>query len=237
MLAPLRRSLGERILESSVHSTICKRAIHVQNPIRGAAAAQVQLNDDYIIQSIKQLKPENAPKNPPRLQQKFKSPPSPIKSQQKGKSSPKKAPASPPPAVVTPTVATPENTPSILATATQMSSPFLWNTKNILSLYPEPFEKLLPPEVEIVSRKSSRIHRWRNESLQFLEQGLKLILKIDYISLEKAKRGKGFRVRIHANWAKHIGIAIGDGPTKVHFDKAHANDSKRPLITLHCISF
>lgn len=210
MLA-LRRSLGERILETAAHTRLRKRSIHAQNPIRGAAAAQVQINDDYLVQSIKQLKTENTNRNAPPIQQKFKSPPSPIQK----KSSQQTNPSSKKESKSTPIEKSAKSKEAKLSTATEIKSPHIWNSENILSLYTEPLEKLLPPEVEIFSRKKSQTYEWRKNPLRFLEEGLKLILNFEYVSLEKTKLGKGIRVRIRANWGKHVAIAIGDGPSKV----------------------
>jgi hypothetical protein len=231
MLTPLRRSLGERILESSANGRICIRSIHVQNPIRGAAAAQVQINDDYLVKGLAQLKPQN--KRPPPVQQKFRSPPSPIQpksSQAKNKSKKQSTPAAPVAEIA-------DTKEAKLSTATQINSPYLWSRQNILSLYSLPDENVLPVKVEFVTRSRNRLqgYHWQKEPLNFLEKGLKLNLKIDYVSLEKSKLGKGYRVRILANWSKNVGIAIGDGPSKVQSHHDSTDNSKLPPKTLQYI--
>ena len=48
MLAPIRRSLGERILESSRHCRVCIRQLHDQHHVRGPAIAEAQVSEEYI---------------------------------------------------------------------------------------------------------------------------------------------------------------------------------------------
>src|SRR5271169_2236955 len=49
MLSPLRRSLGERILESSRHPCkICIRHLHDQHPVRAPATAEAQVAEEYM---------------------------------------------------------------------------------------------------------------------------------------------------------------------------------------------
>ena len=217
MLAPLRRSLGERILESSV-CKVCTRSIHSQNPIRGAAVAQVQINDEFI-----HINSKNS-KNASSIKQTFKSPPAPFAStpppkQQKSKSPPStgkhvslKAIGSTP--VAGKHAKAPKET--ILATAATMNSPYSWDADSILSRYEEPSEKLLPPKCTIKRKGSkAKVYKWHDNPLKFIEDGLHLRIKFEFISLEKLKLGNGWRVKIAANWNKNGSIAIGDGKTKV----------------------
>ena len=217
MLAPFRRSLGERILESSV-CKVCTRSIHSQNPIRGAAAAQVQINDEFIHIGSKKSK------NASSIQQTFKSPPAPFASapptrQQKLKSSPSTAKHGPLKAMGTTPVADKHaNVPKekILTTAATMNSPYSWDAHSIPSLYEEPPEKLLPPKCTIKRKGTkAKVYKWRDNPLQFIEEGLRLRVKFEFISLEKLKLGHGWRVKISANWSKNGSVAIGDGKTKV----------------------
>ena len=217
MLAPLRRSLGERILESSI-CKVCTRSIHSQNPIRGAAAAQVQINEEFIhIHSKKS-------KNASSIQQTFKSPPVPFasgppKRQQKLKSSPSTAKHVPSKDVgSTPGTDKHANVPKekIMATAATMNSPYSWDAHSILSRYEEPPEKLLAPKCTIRRKGSkAKVYMWRDNPLKFIEDGLRLRVKFEFISLEKLKLGQGWRVKIAANWSKNGSVAIGDGKTKV----------------------
>ena len=217
MLAPLRRSLGERILESTV-CKVCTRSIHSQNPIRGAAAAQVQINDEFIRIDSKKSK------NASSIQQTFKSPPAPFPSgpplnQRKPKSSPPPAKhVSLKAASSTPVTDKHANVPkeTMLATAATMTSPYSWDAHSIHSRYEEPPEKLLPPRVTIKRKGSkAKAYKWRDSSLRFIEEGLRLRIKFEFISLEKLKLGHGWRVKISANWSKNGSVAIGDGKTKV----------------------
>lgn len=258
MLAPLRRSLGERI---PAQTRICSRAIHSQKPIRGPAAAQAQISDDYLVQSITQLKPENTSKQSGPLQQKFKSPPAPVQTQalhRKAKSS--KAAVQPKPlqkqinssksnksskadkatfdtspkSVQEDSIEDIEKTKTErLATATQTSSPYLWTKENILSLYPEPVEHLLPPRISILS-KDNKHYRWRDDPLKFLE--VLGTITLEYVSLKKTKIAEGYRVRLHMNWGIQNGLAIGDGPTKVHQSLLPTNGRKLLQEMLQCTS-
>ena len=223
MLAPLRRSLGERIIESSV-CKVCTRSIHSQNPIRGAAAAQLQVNDEFINIGSKKSK------NTSSLQQTFKSPPAPFKSHQTSSTQQKfKSPTSPNSKHIplksktsekksSPTAGKDANVPKekILETAATMNSPYAWDAQSLLSRYEEPPEKLLPPKCTIKRKGSkARVYKWRDSPLKFIEDGLHLRVKFEFISLEKLKLGQGWRVKIAANWSKTGSIAIGDGKTKV----------------------
>jgi len=223
MLAPLRRSLGERIIESSV-CKVCTRSIHSQNPIRGAAAAQVQVNDEFIHIDSKKSK------NTSSLQHTFKSPRTPFKSHQPSSTLHKfKSPPSPTSKHIPLKAKASEkdiansadkhaNVPKekILETAATMNSPYSWDAQNILSRYEEPPEKLLPPKCTIKRKGSkARVYKWRDSALKFIEDGLHLRVKFEFISLEKLKLGQGWRVKISANWSKNGTVAIGDGKTKV----------------------
>jgi hypothetical protein len=223
MLTPLRRSLGERILESSQHHCkICIRHLHNQHPLRGPATAEAQVAEEYLPPLKSPQSTKGTASNFTVLQNRLsptstkrsKSAPKPLtnvaslltnpnkSTQQKtGKTTPNKA-----------AVAFPQKAPS---GTIDPASQFGFDLRKVRSTYPAPDEAVLPRRVEYLkkNRQTTVSHKveYESEPLRYIEDGLKIRTKIEFAQL----RGSGFRVRLTAAYHKDTLIAMGDGETKV----------------------
>jgi hypothetical protein len=238
MLAPIRRSVGERILESSRNCRVCIRQLHDQHHVRGPAIAEAQVSEEY----IPPLKPRStsSAKGKPidfqalqkkaEQQRKIESlmsqpkPPSPRIStvnpavtkavplaKQKKKSKQQKSPVK----ASTPAQTTTTSKPS--AAETDPSSQFGFDANKVRSTYKAPAETVLPRAIDYNKKSKTggpsilfRID-YESEALRYLEEGLKVKTKIEFAPL----RSGGYRVRLTATFHRKTAVAMGDGETKV----------------------
>jgi hypothetical protein len=240
MIGPLRRSLGERLLTST--STVCagcRRHIHIQNTLHGAAAAQVQRSaEGSILKMIREtpLKNDNPkqtqPKNPNASAQQVINPaqvkepnlaakssvsesPSSIDSTNSNKSESTKT------VKAEPKILLPTGSP--LNTAHDMGSHHMWYKPDILNLYKPPTEDEIPSSLEVIQPRSgkkktgpefvTKTYKWRDEPFLFIEEALRLAPKIHNVQLGKPTIRQ--RARLTVSWGPITHTVIGDGPTKV----------------------
>jgi hypothetical protein len=244
MLAPIRRSLGERILESSRHCRVCIRQLHDQHHVRGPAIAEAQVSEEYIppLKSRSTNSAKGKPIDFQALQRKAEA------EQQRKIEPPTSQPKPPSPRIsaVKPAVtkAVPpakqtkkskqQNSPGKASTKAQTtttskasaaetdpSSQFGFDANKVRSTYTAPAETVLPRAIEYNKKSkkggpsiSFRID-YESEALRYLEEGLKVRTKIEFAQL----RSGGYRVRLTAAFHKKTAVAMGDGQTKVfsHF--------------------
>jgi hypothetical protein len=238
MLAPLRRSVRESLLDSATHCKVCIRRIHAQNAPRGAAAAQVQVEDDFqpfvppksrSTKTQASQKSSNASvpsgKGTPIVQQpakqkvntqqqflKQQTKSSQQSSQKKGNHGRSAQPK------VLDSVASAKSAQrqSPLLTATHLDSRHVWDRKLILSLYPEPTEEKLPSRLN--KSKSAKSYSWKADPAAYLELGLRVGIKVHSVPLASDKKEAKYRVLLTATWQKDRELAVGDGSSKVkHF--------------------
>src|SRR5579859_4151811 len=204
MFKQVRRSLGERLVESSVPRPICIRRIHSQNPIRGAAAQVQQVSAPLSgIQSY-QTKPSAQNKSRKADNLWLASNSSRISSEKtKAKSVDRGEEKS-----------TQED---LLKSATSLNSPHHWDKKSISKLYEPPAEDEIPARLEKRSKpsKPTKVYDWRENPFKYLEEGLMLAVKMESVNIKRKGGAKNIRVRLSARWASHSHVAIGDGTTKV----------------------
>ena len=238
MLAPIRRSLGERILESSRHCRVCIRQLHDQHHVRGPAIAEAQVSEEYIPPlkprstssakgkpidfQVLQKKAEQQRKiEPPTSQPKPHSPrisavkPAVTKAVRPEKQTKKSKQEKPAGKASTKAETTTISKSS--AAETDPSSQFGFDANKVRSTYKAPAETVLPREIEYNKKNknggpsiSFRIN-YESEALRYLEEGLKVRTKIEFAQL----RSGGYRVRLTAAFHKKTAVAMGDGETKV----------------------
>ena len=112
-----------------------------------------------------------------------------------------------------------------------MGSPHLWFKSDILKLYTPPTDDEIPSSLEIEQPRSgkkksgpktvTKTYKWRDEPLHYLDQALKLQLKIH--SVQIGKRQVRQRVRLVVNWGDITHTVIGDGPDKVQLPFLNVN--------------
>lgn len=228
MIGPLRRSIAERLLTAnSTPCTVCYRRIHVNNVLRGAAAAaQAQtssqipvilpenlpqkLNTKAQQTPTKQSKQSKTEKQVKQVKQQVKQVNTNTKS---SKNVPKPKQASQPKAQEFKLEANPVGDP--LETAGELKSPFPWGSKEIYQLYTSPTEEEVPSRLKISYKKRGggtvkQTYEWKREPLRYLEDGLKLSLKMQRLNLSE-----GTRVKLIARWGDVIHTVIGDGKDQV----------------------
>jgi hypothetical protein len=112
---------------------------------------------------------------------------------------------------------TPKGDP--LQTATSLHSPFRWEKSDILRLYEPPTEEEIPAQLGSRSRGHTKGPRyaWKEGPLQYLDRGLRLIVKVEVVNLKQGNQVNRnlTRVKLAASWGSHTCIAIGDGANKV----------------------
>jgi hypothetical protein len=248
-LAPLRRSLQERILESSCR--LCTRRIHSYNYQRApAAAAQVQQNAELgsriesILQEVNWAKSseKEAQKAATASKSTAKSP----TQSKSAKKSPKKtfkSPASPSKGNITKARVTPEPKKKKIkekdpeTKPSNISSQPVWNRERILEEHPTPPENLLPRKVTVHRGGKKREFDWKKDPRLFIEEGLKLSLKTEVH--EEKRPEHHVHAKIHAKWCKYTCTAVGAGANKVTYliSTVYTNGNSKQLSMLrHCIS-
>lgn len=204
MFKQVRRSLGERLVESTVPRHVCIRRIHAQNPIRGAAA-QVQQGSAPLsgIQSY----PTKKSAQEKRRHADNSSPPTNSSSRSSQKPSSK--------AISGGEEDIPTEDP--LKSATSLNSPHHWGKNTISKLYEPPTEEEIPAQLERRSKATdtTKVFDWRERPFQYLEEGLKLALKMESVNIRRKGVVNTVRVKLSAHWANDGHITIGDGPSKV----------------------
>ena len=219
MLAPIRRSLSERILESSRHHCkLCIRHLHDQHPLRGPATAEAQVTEEY----IPPLKPAQSANGKPSsmdftvLQNRLgstkrpKGGPKPFANVASLLAKPKKSTQKGKTENITSQKIAAQN-PSFVDPASQSG----FDIRKVRQTYPAPDESVLPRRVEYFKKSKQTTVSYKveygSEPLRYIEDGLKVRTKIEFAQ----SRGGGFRVRLTVAYHKDTLVAMGDGPTKV----------------------
>lgn len=218
MFLHVRRSLGERLLESTPRGSLSIRRIHAQNPIRGAIAQAQQASPVHgTIHNVPAYSAQQTSQDRKRKSNgshQRSNPSNKTKQNQISKSA-------------TIGVARAFNGDP-LATATDLTSPYHWKRSNILTLYTAPTEEELPTRLRVV-------HDWMKKPLHYLDNGLRLQIELETARVNGRKGNQGVRVKLVGRWSKHSEVAIGDGATKVLRLPTSVDFRKRPRTTLHCI--
>ena len=234
MLAPIRRSLSERILESSRHCRVCIRHLHDQHPLRGPATAEAQVAEDY----IPPLRPKSDSRSPQSSKGNFNGPPN-----RQVKGQPQRSPSTSkhPPMETKPPLANvvaslqrnrskqqtvPEKLnmdqatgrsqqPTSGAATADPAAQLGFDERKVRATYPAPDGNVLPRRIEYLKKKGKTTvsHKvdYETDPLGYIEDGLKIRTKIEFAQL----RAGGCRVRLTAAYHKQTLVAMGDGPTKV----------------------
>src|SRR5271155_4358811 len=242
MLAPIRRSLGERILESSRHCRVCIRQLHDQHHVRGPAIAEAQVSEEYIpplkprstssakgkpidFQALQKKAEQRTKIEPPTSQPK---PPSPristvkpavtkaVRSEKQTEKQTKKSKQEKSAGKAS-TKAQTTTTSKPSAAETDPSSQFGFDANKVRSTYTTPAETVLPRVIEY-----NKKHKKGGPSIAFRidyeSEALRYLeegLKVK-TKIEFAQlRSGGYRVRLTAAFHKKTAVAMGDGETKV----------------------
>jgi len=243
MLAPIRRSLGERILESSRHCRVCIRQLHDQHHVRAPAIAEAQVSEEYIpplkpksesrsthsgkdkpidFRNLQKRVQEQLKVEPPTSQ--FKQPlrkqsasqPALTKAVQPRKQI-KKSKQEKLAAEKAATKAQTTTTTKPSAAETDPTAQFGFDARKLRSIYEPPDENVLPRIIEY-SKKNKKTGTSVSYRIDYESEPLRYLeegLKLR-TKIEFAQiRSGGYRVRLTAGFHKNTVVAMGDGHTKV----------------------
>jgi outer membrane biosynthesis protein TonB len=245
MLAPLRRSIRERLLESATRGRVSIRQIHVQNATRGAAAAQEQSNE--IISVFKQYESRDineyareASATQKQKQQQQQPQPQPQKQTQNQKQM--KAQKKPSSREAKKQTATQKRTNKkqsetiksydVRLNVLDISQPETGPSRSPLEtaanldsrqIWDENAIKSLyssqtPDNLPIIQRKAEghiQSFRWQENPLEYIGKGLGLQVDLNYVKIKSGSDDIQVRVRLVARWSQDVVVAIGDGRNKV----------------------
>jgi hypothetical protein len=213
MIGSLRRSLGERLLTAtSTPCAACYRRIHVNNALHGAAAAQAQPSDHIPV-----MLPQNLPLNPKAKPQQTSTKRSKTSQQVKQPKQVKNAKQSPQSKAteIKPQAHETEPVGDPLKTASELNSPFNWDSDAIYKLYTPPTEEELPSRIERHERTKGgtkkKTYEWKREPLNYIDEGLQIYINLQSIQLPKGRQ----RIRLTARWGQISHDVIGDGMDRV----------------------
>ena len=86
---------------------------------------------------------------------------------------------------------------------------------DVLRAYPHPTEEQVPSSIEIPMKGKKVQVTWRKSPMQYLRDGLKVLLTIESHQFNLNKKTY-VRVRLTASWGKDKHTAIGEGENRVH---------------------
>ena len=222
MLAPIRRFLGERIVQSPRHCRVCIRTLHNQHVVRGPAAAEAQVAEDYIpalksrfesqksLGKAKSINLNDLAKRVPQIKG-----PSPTTSTTKVKPPPAKKTKKSKHAKAIAKSPTTQGKNARPIQTDPTTGQFGFDLQKVRATYQAPDEKTLPRQIEYTQRRHKMMKTYKvdydSQPLRYIEEGLKLRTKIEFAQMRQG----GYRVRLAAIHHKETVIAMGDGQTKV----------------------
>jgi hypothetical protein len=221
MLSPIRRSVGERLLETSAQ---CVRRIHTENVARSPAATQIRVTKGKVIELPNPLNPQKGSplkavpktastpptripvsKHNPAPKLKVKAGTSKIETNKKGASNfGKTRPVEKTRHIG---IELETDTEKIISSAQEWNSPAIWDETTILQRYES---SLFPKQIV----RNSNTYNRDTHPYSFLTEGLQIQAEFSYKDILIDGQFK-VRARLTAKFGKFGDIVVGDGTDKV----------------------